>query len=530
MSSRQVRQKWRPSLGLIVAAVLLTVLALPVAVSILFRLMDNELVRQTERQLLAQSAVIASITALEIEGRLAQGYPLGKVQPDSDEPSYRSTFARLDLTRDTLLPPRPEAQEVSDPLHPAIADMAERLSQITLLTRDKTLAGFRIIDTTGRIFAGSAERGLSLSHVPEITAALEGRAQSVVRERETDTPYPALSSDSRSSDFRVFTAMPVFVDGRVAAVVYASRTPQSLTKYIYNERAGILLAGMTALIAAAVIGFVFLRTVNGPMKTLLQRTKALGEGDREALAPLPHYGTKEMAQLSESVFETAERLFDRSDFISTFAAHVSHELKSPLSSIHGAAELMRDSTGKMSDEQRQKFLDNILADTDRLTKTASRLREFARADNPQLGGSTNLRSVTDQLVSQNPALPLHVSGDLDTEVAISSDNLAIVLSHLVDNSERHGSTRVDIVARRDGPTFTLRFQDDGSGIGADIRKDIFEPFYTTARAAGGTGMGLAIARTMLRAHGGSIVLGDAENGASFVIELPCADEASEASH
>ncbi|MEM9107502.1 MAG: HAMP domain-containing sensor histidine kinase, partial [Pseudomonadota bacterium] len=503
MSSRQVRQKWRPSLGLIVAAVLLTVLALPVAVSILFRLMDNELVRQTERQLLAQSAVIASISALEIEARLADGYPLGKSQPESDEPSYRSTFARLDLTRDAMLPPRPEAHEVNDQPHPAVADMAERLSQITLLTRDKTLAGFRLIDTNGLIFAGSAERGLSLAHVPEVAAALEGQAQSVVRERERedDAPYPPLSSDSRSSDFRVFTAMPVFVDGRVAAVVYASRTPQSLTKYLYDERAGILLAALTALVAAALIGFVFLRTVNRPMHTLLQRTKALGEGDREALAPLPHYGTREMAQLSESVFETAERLFDRSDFISTFAAHVSHELKSPLSSIHGAAELMRDPSGTMSEEQQQKFLDNIIADTVRLTKTASRLREFARAENPQLGGITTLREVAGQLRSRDSALPLQYSGDLETPVAISADNLAIVLTHLIDNAERHGASRVDIVAHRNGSILTIRFRDDGTGISPEISDDIFEPFYTTARASGGTGMGLAISRTLLRAHG-----------------------------
>ena len=121
MSSRQVRQKWRPSLGLIVAAVFLTVLALPIIVFILFRLTDNELVRQTERQLLAQSAVIASVCAMEIEARLAKGYPLGKAQPDADAPSYRATFARLDLTRDSVMPARPEARKSGTELHPAVA-------------------------------------------------------------------------------------------------------------------------------------------------------------------------------------------------------------------------------------------------------------------------------------------------------------------------------------------------------------------------------------------------------------------------
>jgi signal transduction histidine kinase len=525
MSSRQIRRKWRPSLGLIVAGVFLTVLALPIVVTIMFRLLDNELIRQTERQLLAQSAVIASICALEIEDRIAMGYPLGNPQPAYAESPYRATLGRLHLKRDKLLPPRPEAREESTPLHPAVAGMADRLSQITLLTRDKTLAGFRVIDPGGRVFAGSAERGLSLAHVGEVAVALQGHPTSVVRMRDIDEPYPTLSSDSPSSGIRVFTAVPVIVAGHVGAVVYGSRTPQSLARYLYHERAGILLAGATALVAAALIGFVFLRTVNDPMQTLLKRTRALGEGDRSALAPLPRYGTRELAQLSESVFETAERLFDRSDFLSTFAAHVSHELKSPLSSIHGAAELMRDSADKMSAEQRQKFLDNIISDTERLTRTASRLREFARADNPQLGGSTTLDAAAARLCADGDVLPVRLSGDLDTPVAISEENLVIVLSHLADNAARHGARGVDMDAQRDGDLLHIGFADDGDGIDPAIRDRIFEPFYTTGRGSGGTGMGLAIARTMLEAHGGSIRLGRTDPGAAFDITLPCKAEA-----
>ena len=165
--------------------------------------------------------------------------------------------------------------------------MGKRISRITLLTREKTLAGFRVVDTTGRVFAGSGEIGLSLAHVKEVAEALEGRAQSVVRERNKDGPGPSLSSISRASNIRVFTALPVIVDDRVAAVVYASRTPQSLIKYIYNERSGLLLAAMTALLAAGVIGFVFLRTVNGPMHMLLKRTKALVMAIETRLLPFP---------------------------------------------------------------------------------------------------------------------------------------------------------------------------------------------------------------------------------------------------
>ncbi|MCP4314766.1 MAG: HAMP domain-containing histidine kinase [Hyphomicrobiales bacterium] len=521
MNSYHVRRKWRPSLGMIVFAVFLTVLALPLAVTAIFRLFDNELVRQTERELLAQSAVIASVCAVEIEAWLASGYPLGKAQPKKSDARYNPTLAKLDLTKDLTLPPRPDAETSSQNMHPAVAEMGARISRIANLTREKTLAGFRIVDTTGQVFAGSGEIGLSLAHVREVAEALEGEQRSVVRARTKDRPDPPLSSISRSSNIRVFTAMPVIVEGRVAAVVYASRTPQSLTKYIYNERWGILLAALSALLAAGVIGFVFLRTVNGPLHALLKRTRSLGEGDRSALAPLDRYGTRELAQLSEGIFTTAKRLFDRTDFISTFAAHVSHELKSPLTSIQGAAELMRDSEDTMSAQERRKFLDNIVSDTDRLTTTVAQLRDLARADNPQLGSTTTFDAVAAKLLADGRPLPIEIAGDVDVPIAISTDNAAIVVSHLIDNAARHRAQTVKITVQKEGTVLKATVTDDGSGIAEGIREKIFEPFYSTEREAGGTGMGLAIVRTMLEAHGGSIRLGRYETGTAFVIELPC---------
>lgn len=520
MNNTHVRRKWRPSLGLIVTAVFLTVLALPVAVTGMFRLFDNELVRRTERELIAQSAVIASISALEIESRISRGYPLGSKQAEHDKAVYNPSLERLDLTKVRLLPPRPDGVTSSDSIHPAVADMGDRLSRVADLTREKTSADFRIVDATGRVFAGSGEIGHSLAHVGEVAEALGGRAKSVVRAKTKEVPDSLLSLINRSANIRVFTAMPVIVEGRVAAVVYASRAPQSLAMYINREWSALLPAALTALLAAGVIGFVFLRTVNRPMRTLLKRTKALGHGDRSALAPLPHYGTRELAQLSEGIFTTAKRLFDRSDFISTFAAHASHELKSPLTSIHGAAELMRDSDDSMPVAERQKFLNNIITDTDRLTNTVTQLREFARADNPQLGSSTTLDAAVKKLLETGQAVALECSGDHDVPFAMSTDNAAIVLSHLTHNAARQGATKVVITAQKVRGMLTARVTDNGPGIAENIRSKIFEPFYTTNRQCGGTGMGLAIVRTMLEAHGGSISLASSLNGAEFIIQLP----------
>jgi signal transduction histidine kinase len=222
----------------------------------------------------------------------------------------------------------------------------------------------------------------------------------------------------------------------------------------------------------------------------------------------------------------AKRLNTRSSFISTFATHVSHELKSPLTSIQGAAELLRDDVDApaMDDEDRRKFLDNIIADTDRLAKISGRLRDFARAENPVALGAAKLSASIAGLRSAFPALDIRASGELDTPMRISEENAAIVLSNLADNAVRHGSSTLDLSATQQGDLLCVKVSDNGEGVSPNNRTQIFDSFFTTRRESGGTGMGLAIVRAMLDAHGGAIRLLDSEQGTAFELTIPLADE------
>ena len=102
---------------------------------------------------------------------------------------------------------------------------------------------------------------------------------------------------------------------------------------------------------------------------------------------------------------------------------------------------------------------------------------------------------------------------------MSAENLRIVLAHLADNAERHGATRLSVDAEAQGEFVRLEVRDDGQGISTNNRARIFDSFFTTRRDSGGTGMGLAIVRAMLEAHGGTILLADSERGARFTIML-----------
>lgn len=529
----RVASKWRPSLSLIVFTMLSAVLALPLVGLFFFRIYENQLVHQAESELIAQSAALAVVIGQDLRANLPADTELGPAAPPDTRPEAADGLApvlpSLDLARDQLLPRRPEGRPAPQPAAEAFRAAGLRLGPLLTETQRVTLAGFRLLDPQGVVIAGREELGQSLAHVEEVAAALHGRFAAALRLRVSKNAPPPLYSLSRGTGVRVFTAMPVVIDGRVAAVLYSSRTPSNVFRHLYEERGKVVAAGLSVAALTLLIGLAFHRAITRPVKELIARTAAIGKGDRNALQPLRHHGTAEFATLSQSFLDMAGALNARSDFVATFAAHVSHELKSPLTSIEGAAELLRDDveagTGGMTEAERRRFLDNIVADARRLTAITNRLRELARAEATPTDGATTLCPVVEALRSAFPGLSIQASGDLAIPIGMSAENLRIVLSHLADNAQRHGATRLAVDAEGQGAFIRLDIHDDGQGISPNNRARIFDSFFTTRRDSGGTGMGLAIVRAMLEAHGGEISLADSEQGACFRLVLPRQNQA-----
>jgi len=515
-----VRQKWRPSLAMIVCAVLTTVTALPLAGLFFFRLYENQLIRQTEAELNGQCAVLAALFEREVGSTLSKSSTSGA--PMRDERPFTPIEARLDLAGSKILGPRPDGRPAPGPPDPALVDIGRRLQPILTNAQKITLAGFRLLDPHGVVIAGGNEIGLSLAQVEEVAQALDGHHRSVLRLRRRNLPAPPLYSITRGTSVRVFTAMPVMVGGEVAGVVYASRTPSNILKNLKAERRRVAAALAAIVAGALVVGFLFWRTITRPMHQLIGHMRAIGVAGRDAVRAPIHHGTREFAMLSQGFLDMAERLYDRTDYIATFAAHVSHELKSPLSSIQGAAELLRDSGANMSKDERRKFLDNVIADAQRLTALLHRLRELARADNPQPGGSTTLAPVVTATRRAFSSLSIEAAGCLDQAVGMSADNAVIIFSHLADNAVRHRAKTLRIRACRRAETISVAVMNDGEPIADNNRDKIFTPFFTTRRESGGTGMGLEIVRSMLRAHRGSIHLSDADDGVTFLLTFTAA--------
>jgi signal transduction histidine kinase len=532
--SWQPRRKWRPSLRQIVFAVLTLVATLPLVGLFFFRIYDNQLIRQTQAELIAQSRVLAAIYAEEVTARLGAGIPLGaEIPPDArPDPPDAVTPIRplLDLAADDLFVRRPDAQPAPKPAAAAYVAIGARLMPIILETQKVTLAGFRILDLQGVVIAGRDEVGQSLAHIEEVAAALRGEYRAALRIRKPDKAPPPIYSISRGVGVHVFSAMPVIVNDHVAGVIYTSRTPRNIFEHLYQERAKFAAAAAAVTFSTLLIGLVVSRTITRPMHELIQRAGRIGRGDRDAFRPLAHYGTRDFAELSRHFFDMAEQLARRSDYIANFSAHLTHELKSPLTSINGAAELLLDSLaspeGSLTPAEQEKFLGNILGDAARLEAMAQRLRELARAETALQNERVALTDVIDRLREHFPNATIVTDGCAGREIGMSAETALIVLTHLTDNALRHNARQIRLQAHDDADAVSLTIANDGDPISPHNRDRIFDAFFTTRRDSGGTGMGLAIVRAIMTSHGGTIMLLPADRGVGFALRFPVVSSGS----
>ncbi|OWV78520.1 histidine kinase [Rhizobium sp. N122] len=283
--------------------------------------------------------------------------------------------------------------------------------------------------------------------------------------------------------------------------------------------------GALAFVAVLTLGiaYVLTRTITGPIDALIARTDEIARGGKRAIRQLESHGTREIAVLSQSFLDLAGKLVDRTEYVRSFAAHVSHELKSPLTAIRGAAELLRDDDAEkaMTKAQRLHFLDNIVADAARLDALLQRLRELAQAEIPVADGRSSITDILSSLRGQFPALDISGKGGPDISVALPREAAGIIFANLAENALQHGATLLELSVSADARTTVILVRDDGGGISEANRQRIFQPFFSTRREQGGTGMGLGIVRAMLSAHGGTIrLLQTSGAGAEFEITIP----------
>jgi len=511
-----LKRHW-PSLRLrtILFATLLFVAALPGIGAVFLRVYENTLVQQTEAELIAQGAVLASAYRnLRAEGAAAPA-------PSAHEgPS-------IDLSAMPVLPVQPDASPRTRPFEPQALRVASALRPIAADSAGTTLAAIRILDRHGQVLVGRGDTGRSYAALPEVRAAAGGEPETVLRRRgDYRARYP-FEFLSRASAIRVHHVRPIVLDGQVIGFVMLSRSPRGLFLGIYQDRWNIALGVGLILLTLVVLTGLLSRGIVRPIEALGRATENVARGP-VAIPEPPVTAAVEIQALYDNFAEMAERIERRSRYLRDFAAAVSHEFKTPIAGIRGALELLEDHQAAMSEAERRRFLSNATKDVDRLSLLLERLLHLARADMavaPEQAASpveAPLRKVADAM--RAPGLDISVSiPPYLPPAAAAPEMIEAVLQILIENSRQAGATAVSVDAEAKGARIAIRVSDNGGGVSDADRERVFEPFHTGRREQGGSGLGLSIARSLLASCGGTIVNRPAESGACFEVELPIAE-------
>lgn len=263
-----------------------------------------------------------------------------------------------------------------------------------------------------------------------------------------------------------------------------------------------LLVAAIAVVATVVLAFLLWRLVLRPVYRLTRYAEGVKRGE-DVPAPT-HLGTPEFSALATSVMTMGETLSRRADGMQAYANHVTHELKSPLTAMRGAAEILQSDVPDGQSAALARTVDEAAV---RMQALLDALAQHARAAQSTGPGHVLLSDA----VQSDYALPVQLAGD--GRIPLSPDDVQTILTQLAHNAAEHGATALTVALTADA----VRIGDDGPGISAGNRARVFDPFFTTRREQGGTGMGLAIVRSLVQARGGQIALLQDGPGAQFLI-------------
>lgn len=356
----------------------------------------------------------------------------------------------------------------------------------------------------------------------EYRAGARRRAQQ--RAEEAGRAVDAAESDSmrvvESADHMVEATQVALRQARLAARQHERRTWTTVI-------IALAVAVLTALGAAALLAIRMTRA----LARLSRATRSLAEGSfRE---PIPVESDDEIADLARSFNDMAARLREVEAMKEQFYATVSHELRSPLTSVREAAHLMQDGVPGPLNEKQQRLVTIIHGSTDRLLRLVNQVLDLSRLSVGALPLERRWFSL--QRAAGRAVEELRVQADergitLTSEVGPGTfdlfgdeDRIIQVIVNLVSNALRFTPAGGHVAVRLidAGAELEIHVEDTGVGIRTDALPFVFERFRQAHIGRGGTGLGLAIVRAMVEAHGGRATVESQEGkGSRFTVTLP----------
>lgn len=290
-----------------------------------------------------------------------------------------------------------------------------------------------------------------------------------------------------------------------------------------------VLAAGTAASALLGLGLGFWMSGRAlrPIGELTAAAARMAGGDLSARAP--GHGDPDLAPLAASFNATAEALEQRVRRDARFAGDVSHELRSPLTTMANAVEVLRRRRSEMADTARR-AVDLLASEVHRFQRTVTDLLEISREDqqvDQRAFETVDVAALVRHVVAARPdPKPVVATDGQQLHVLADRRRLDRVVANLLNNAEHHGGGPVRVSVSRRGECVRLEVDDTGPGVPPEQRERIFDRFARGDRAGRrgdgtGSGLGLALVDQHVRRHGGEVWVDDRPGGgARFVVELP----------
>ncbi|UVE16998.1 HAMP domain-containing histidine kinase [Pseudomonas sp. LS44] len=399
-----------------------------------------------------------------------------------------------------------------------------------------------LLGNDGRIVGSAAPAG----HVKRDKVDL-----APIRRLLADAPLPVLGDDPRStSGQKVFSAAPVRVAGRDAGYVYVVLQGEAHDALVASLAADSVLRltlwamGIVALLGL-IMGLVAFRLITRPLRALTQTVRGFaGNGElAAALAADAEPRGDEIsilrsafAQMGQRIAEQWRELTRQDQQRRDLVANISHDLRTPLTSLHGYLETLRVKDETLSVAERRRYLDIALGQSRKVSRLAQELFELARLESGLVQPEPEAFALPDlvQDVLQKFELAAEArEQQLLVEIpqalpAVRADLAMIerVLTNLLDNAIRHNphGTRIAVRLQGQAQAVQVEISDTGAGIPRDMREGLFTRASALRRSSPESGgLGLIIVQRLLQLHGSDIQLvDDAQPGALFRFSLAAA--------
>ena len=367
---------------------------------------------------------------------------------------------------------------------------------------------------------------IDVQSIPELESVMDGNIISIVG------TLGGLYSESMLT-----IAYPIGNEDITIGAIFMATSMQSVNENISAVMRITVRGVVLSCIAAFIMIYFSSRRMTKPLRQMNEAAKVIASGDFEKRIEVK--SLDEIGQLAESFNNMAEGLNTQEEGRREFVANISHDLRSPLTSIIGFLEAMKD--GTIPDERREYYLGIVLTECKRLAKIANDLLDISKLD---LTGELEILQeefelndlIRDTLIQfENRIRQKNISADISfaaesTMVYADYEKIQRVLHNLLDNAVKFtpDSGRINIETTIKDKKVHVSLKDSGRGLSEEDRKHVFDRFYKSDSSRGidktGSGLGLAIVWEFIKAHDEKVYVESIEGmGSNFVFTLRLAD-------